>query len=60
MNFTNANGSALILIDIQKGFDNLEYWGEQRNNINAEENASELLKLWRENDLPIFILNIAP
>ena len=45
---------ALILIDIQKGFENVDYWGGQRNNLNAEKNASELLKLWRENDLPIF------
>ena len=45
---------ALILIDIQKGFQNVAYWGGQRNNLNAEKNASELLKLWRENDLPIF------
>jgi hypothetical protein len=27
---------ALILIDIQKGFENVEYWGGQRNNLNAE------------------------
>jgi nicotinamidase-related amidase len=45
---------ALILIDIQKAFENVEYWGGQRNNLNAEKNASELLKLWRENGLPIF------
>src|SRR6476659_6152164 len=45
---------ALILIDIQKGFENVEYWGGQRNNLDAEKNASELLKLWRENNLPIF------
>ena len=45
---------ALILIDIQKGFQNVAYWGGQRNNLSAEKNASELLKLWRENDLPIF------
>ena len=45
---------ALILIDIQKGFENVEYWGGQRNNLDAEKNASELLKLWRDNDLPIF------
>jgi len=45
---------ALILIDIQKGFENVEYWGGQRNNPDAEKNASELLKLWRENGLPIF------
>ena len=45
---------ALILVDIQKGFDNLEYWGGQRNNPDAEENASELLQVWRENKLPVF------
>jgi nicotinamidase-related amidase len=45
---------ALILIDIQKGFENVEYWGGQRNNPGAEKNASELLKLWREKGLPIF------
>ncbi|MBN4683922.1 isochorismatase family protein, partial [Pandoraea nosoerga] len=32
----------------------MEYWGGQRNNLDAENKAGELLKLWRENDLPIF------
>ncbi|MBI1770001.1 MAG: cysteine hydrolase [Bacteroidetes bacterium] len=54
MSISKGNKPALILIDIQKGFDNLEYWGGQRNNPNAEKNASELLKIWRENNLPIF------
>lgn len=45
---------ALILIDIQKAFDDLEYWGGQRNNLNAETNARELLNIWRENNLPVF------
>ncbi|WP_207424857.1 cysteine hydrolase family protein [Desertivirga brevis] len=45
---------ALILIDIQKAFDNLNYWGGQRNNPNAENNASKLLMLWRDSNLPIF------
>ena len=54
MTINKTDRPALILIDIQKGFDNVPYWGGQRNNPNAEENASELLKLWRENNLPIF------
>ena len=54
MSITKKDRPALILIDIQKGFDNIEYWGGQRNNLNAEENASVLLKLWRGHDLPIF------
>jgi nicotinamidase-related amidase len=41
-------------VDIQKGFDDIEYWGGQRNNPYAEDNASHILKLWRANDLPIF------
>lgn len=50
----NNEPAALILIDIQKGFDNVEYWGGQRNNLDAEKNASEILNLWRENNLPVF------
>lgn len=54
MSISKTDGPALILIDIQKGFDNIEYWGGQRNNPDAEENASELLVLWRKHHLPIF------
>lgn len=54
MNISKYDRPALILIDIQKAFDNLEYWGGQRNNPNAENNAGELLELWRKNQLPIF------
>lgn len=45
---------ALILIDIQQGFDNIDYWGGERNNPDAELNARRLLDHWRENNLPIF------
>ncbi|MEI8047862.1 MAG: cysteine hydrolase family protein [Bacteroidota bacterium] len=54
MNISKLDNPALILIDIQKGFDNLECWGGQRNNLNAETNIGELLKIWRDNNLPIF------
>ncbi|MEO8415755.1 MAG: cysteine hydrolase family protein [Ginsengibacter sp.] len=54
MSITTTDRPALILIDIQKGFDNIEYWGGQRNNPDAEENARELLALWRQHNLPIF------
>jgi nicotinamidase-related amidase len=54
MNISKLDNPALILIDIQKGFDNIQYWGGQRNNPDAEQHASELLKLWRANNLPIF------
>lgn len=54
MSILKSDRPALILIDIQKAFDNLEYWGGQRNNPEAENNAGELLKLWRTNKLPVF------
>jgi nicotinamidase-related amidase len=54
MNLTNSGRPALILVDIQKGFDNIEYWGGRRNNPDAELQASALLKIWRRNYLPVF------
>ncbi len=54
MSITKSGNPALILVDIQKGFEDTEYWGGQRNNPDAEIKASELLKLWRENHLPVF------
>jgi nicotinamidase-related amidase len=54
MDITKSDNSALLLVDIQKGFDDISYWGGQRNNPDAEKNAADLLKLWRENNLPVF------
>jgi nicotinamidase-related amidase len=54
MSISRTDSPALLLIDIQKGFDNIEYWGGQRNNPDAEQNAGELLRLWRKHGLPIF------
>jgi len=45
---------ALLLIDIQRGFDNVDYWGGQRNNRFAEGNAGRILGLAREVGLPVF------
>lgn len=45
---------ALILIDIQKGFEDIDYWGGHRNNPEAETNAAKLLNFWRQNNLPVF------
>lgn len=45
---------ALILVDIQKGMDEIEYWGGQRNNPQAEDNAAKLLAFWRQHHLPVF------
>jgi nicotinamidase-related amidase len=50
----NSSGTALILIDIQKGFSNIDYWGGERNNPHAENNAGKLLNTWRKFNLPFF------
>ena len=42
----DKENKALIVIDVQKAF-NDKKWGE-RNNLNAEENISRILTLWRE------------
>ena len=54
MSLSKSGRPALILVDIQKGFEDIEYWGGQRNNPYAELRAGELLKIWRENQLPVF------
>lgn len=46
--------AALLLIDIQKGFDAIDYWGGERNNPDAEMNAGKLLTLWRKHQRPLF------
>jgi len=45
---------ALLLIDMQKGFDNEEYWGGNRNNKDAEQKAKQILDKWRALNLPVF------
>jgi nicotinamidase-related amidase len=54
MNIISNGLPALILIDIQKGFDDEAYWGGSRNNLDAENNARKLLDFWRAKKLPLF------
>ncbi|UOQ52025.1 cysteine hydrolase family protein [Hymenobacter cellulosivorans] len=44
---------ALLLIDIQKAFDDQAYWGGNRNNMQAEANAGRLLTHWRTQGWPV-------
>ena len=45
---------ALLLIDLQKGFDDEAYWGGNRNNKDAEEKAALILAKCRSLSLPIY------
>jgi len=54
MTISVKDNPALILIDIQKGFDDINYWGGDRNNPEAEQNAGKLLAFWRKMGLPVF------
>lgn len=54
MSLKKLDNPALLLIDIQKGFDDIAYWGGERNNPAAEQRAAELLEIWRNKKMPIF------
>lgn len=45
--------TALIMIDVQKGLDEFDYWGE-RNNPDAEQNMAGLLDAWRRRGWAIY------
>ncbi len=46
--------TALILIDWQRGFDQHEAWGGNRNNPDAETNALSILDAFREASQPVY------
>jgi len=46
------SNTALIMIDVQQGLDNTDYFGE-RNNPDAEDRMAALLSAWRVHNLPI-------
>lgn len=52
MKINSLNKTALIIIDVQKGFDE-PAWGK-RNNPEAEQNIFKLLNFWRKHKLPLF------
>src|ERR1700741_1770112 len=52
---TDSN-PALVLIDVQRGIDEEDHWGGNRNNPEAERNIEVLLTEWRKNKLPVVIV----
>lgn len=47
--------NALIVIDVQQGFDQLDYWGP-RNNPACEDNIRSLLGKWRSEGQPVVLV----
>lgn len=47
------NNTALLLIDVQRGFDETSFWGRARNNPDAEQKMEKLLACWRKYQLPV-------
>jgi nicotinamidase-related amidase len=45
---------ALLLIDIQQGMDEVDYYGLARNNVDAESNCRKILDFFRAKQLPIY------
>ena len=43
---------ALLVVDMQLGFDDVNYWGP-RNNLACEDNINALLKEWRSRSRPV-------
>lgn len=44
----NQSNSALIVIDMQRGFNDASFWGPTTNHPECEEHVSELLAAWRD------------
>jgi nicotinamidase-related amidase len=47
--------AALIVVDVQEGFDHPMYWGK-RNNPDADENIKALIQTWEESKRPIVVV----
>ncbi|MGW2614316.1 cysteine hydrolase family protein [Streptomyces sp. NPDC001500] len=47
-----AENAALVVVDVQKGFEELGYWGA-RNNPGADDNIAALVDVWQESGRPV-------
>lgn len=50
-----AENAALVVIDVQRGFDDAGHWGP-RNNPAAEENIAALIDAWLATDRPVVLV----
>lgn len=55
-----AENAALVVVDVQKGFDEEEHWG-RRNNPEADENIASLIDVWQASGRPVvFVRHDSP
>ncbi|MFG3513891.1 cysteine hydrolase family protein [Streptomyces bobili] len=47
-----AENAALVVVDVQKGFDEAEFWG-RRNNPGADDNIASLIDVWQASGRPV-------
>ncbi|MFB7335028.1 cysteine hydrolase family protein [Streptomyces adustus] len=47
-----AENAALVVVDVQQGFEELEFWGA-RNNPGADDNIAALLDAWQSTGRPV-------
>ncbi|MER6346090.1 cysteine hydrolase family protein [Streptomyces sp. NPDC001595] len=47
-----AKNAALVVVDVQKGFEESGFWGP-RNNPGADENIASLIDTWQRTDRPV-------
>ena len=47
-----AENAALVIVDVQKGFDEAEFWG-RRNNPGADDNIASLIDVWQASGRPV-------
>ncbi|MGI5456803.1 cysteine hydrolase family protein [Streptomyces sp. CA-249302] len=47
-----AENAALVVVDVQKGFEEAEFWGP-RNNPGADDNIAELIDVWQATGRPV-------
>lgn len=52
----NLSHTALLVVDVQKGFEHPTHWGEDRNNPDAEEKIVAILNKSREAKLPVYLV----
>ncbi|MDH6214523.1 cysteine hydrolase family protein [Streptomyces pseudovenezuelae] len=47
-----AENAALVVVDVQKGFEEADFWGP-RNNPGADDNIAQLIDVWQSSGRPV-------